>query len=111
MGGIGFGLSICEEIEKLMFAAAFYLLMARVCAACDIALLVVAALTASGRVYRDIHFPFDMAGSLVVGAGERRDDAPACAGRLNPLNAKLILVSALLTGRFVRSKSHDARKG
>jgi hypothetical protein len=51
-----------------------------------------------------------MAGCLVVGlvsAGMIR----RFAGRLNPLNVKLILVSTLLTGRFVRSKSHDARKG
>jgi undecaprenyl-diphosphatase len=93
----------------LMFAASFYLLMARDWATYGIGLLIVAALTAWGRVYSGIHFPFDMAGSLVVGlasAGLMRQ----LAGRLNPLNRKLNLVSDQLMGCIVRPQRHGPRK-
>jgi undecaprenyl-diphosphatase len=101
--------SFPSDHATLMFAAAFYLLMARGWAVCGIPLLVIALLTAWGRVYSGIHFPFDMAGSLVVGlasAGLMR----RLTGRLNPLNTKLILVSDQLTGRIVRSRSHGTRR-
>jgi undecaprenyl-diphosphatase len=102
--------SFPTDHATLMFAAAFYLLAARGWVACDILLLTVTALTAWGRVYSGIHFPFDMAGSLVVGL------ASAClmrriAGRLNPLNAELIQIADRLTSRIFRTKSHGARKG
>jgi undecaprenyl-diphosphatase len=93
-----------------MFAAAFYLLVARRWAACGIPLLAVALLNACGRAYSGVHFPFDMAGSLIIGlvsAGLMR----RVLGRLNPLKANMILVSDQLTDRFVRSKSQVARKG
>lgn len=101
--------SFPSDHATLMFAAAFYLLLVRRWAACGLALLTVTVLTAWGRVYGGIHFPFDMAGSLVVGlasAGLMR----RLAGLLNPLNAKLILISDQLMGRIVRSQSNGARK-
>jgi membrane-associated phospholipid phosphatase len=84
--------------------------MARGCAACGIPLLVVAALTGWGRMYSCIHFPYDMASSLVIGLASAWL-MHGLAGHLNPLNAKLILVSDQLTDRIVRKKSHGARKG
>lgn len=102
--------SFPSDHATLLFAAAFYLLLARTWAARGIPLLTVAVLTAWGRVYSGIHFPFDMAGSLVVGLASA-GLMLRLAGRLNPLNTKLILVSDQLTGRIVRTKSHGARKG
>ena len=81
--------SFPSDHATLMFAAAFYLLMARGWAACGTSLLVVAALTAWGRVYSGIHFPFDMAGSMVVAlvaAGVMH----LLSGCLAPFHAKLI---------------------
>ena len=101
--------SFPSDHATLMFAVAFYLLMPGSWAACGMLILVVAALNAWGRVYSGIHFPFDMAGSLIVGlvaTGLVR----WLAGRLNPLNMKLIRVSDQLTGHFVRSRSHGTRR-
>lgn len=58
--------SFPSDHATVLFAAAFYLLIARRWFACGVPLLTVAILTAWGRVYSGIHFPFDMAGSLVV---------------------------------------------
>lgn len=74
-----------------------------------IPLLAVASLTAWARVYSGIHFPFDMAGSLVVGLASaalmRR-----IAGRLNPLQVKLVQFVDPLTDRIVRANSQGERK-
>jgi len=86
------------------------MLMARNWAACGIPLLVVALLATWGRVYSGIHFPVDIAGSLVVGLASA-GLMHWLAGRLNPLNTKLILVSDQLTGGIVQTKSHGAKKG
>jgi undecaprenyl-diphosphatase len=59
--------SFPSDHAPLMFAAAFYMLMAGRWAACGIPILTVGTLTAWGRVYSCIHFPLDMAGSLVTG--------------------------------------------
>lgn len=99
--------SFPSDHATLMFAAAFYLLMARPWAACGISLLTIAALTAWGRVYSGIHFPADIGGSLAVGlmsAGLTR----LIAGRLSPFNAKLIQIGDRLTDRIVRTKSRGA---
>jgi len=102
--------SFPSDHATLMFAAAFYMLMAGRWAACGIPILTVGTLTAWGRVYSGIHFPFDMAGSLVIGLASAHF-MRRIAGRLNPLNAKLIQIAGQLTGRMVRTKSHGARKG
>lgn len=96
--------SFPSDHATLMSAAAFYLLLARRWVACGIPLLVIAALTAWGRIYSGIHFPFDMAGSLVVGLVSA---GLTCrlAGHLNPLSMKLIRVSDQLMGRIIRTKS------
>ncbi len=59
--------SFPSDHATLLFAVAFYLLFFRRWAACGLPLLAIAILTAWGRVYAGIHFPFDMMGSLVVG--------------------------------------------
>ncbi len=102
--------SFPSDHATLMFAAALFLLLVRRWVACGIPLLGVAVLTAWGRVYSGIHFPADMAGSLVVGlvsVGLTR----LLAKRLAPLHEKLIRIADQLTGRFVRTKNHGARKG
>ena len=102
--------SFPSDHATLMFAAAFYLLMARSWAACGIPILAVTLLTAWARVYSGIHFPADMAGSLVVGlmsVGLTR----LLAERLDPLHEKLIRIADQLTGRFARTKNHGAREG
>lgn len=101
--------SFPSDHATLMFATALYLLLARRWAACGIPLLVVATLTAWGRVYSGIHFPADMAGSLVVGL---MSVGLTCllAQRLVPLHEKLIRIADQLTSRFVRTKNHGARE-
>ena len=84
--------SFPSDHATMLIAAAFYLLMASGWTACGVSLMAMVLLTAWGRVYSGIHFPFDMARSLIVGltsAGLMH----RLAGRLNPLNAKLIQVS------------------
>jgi undecaprenyl-diphosphatase len=101
--------SFPSDHATLLFTAAFYLLFARRWTACGAPLLVIALLTAWGRVYGGIHFPFDMPGSLIIGllsVGLTR----WLAKRLTPFNAKLIWVSDRLTGRIVRSRSHGLRR-
>ncbi len=102
--------SFPSDHATLMFVAAFYMLMARRWAACGIPILTVATLTAWGRVYSGIHFPFDMAGSLVIGLASAHF-MRRIVGGLNPLNAKLIRIVGQLTGRIVRTKSHGVMKG
>ncbi len=84
-----------------MFAAAFYLLMARGWATYGIPLLVVAALTAWGRVYSGIHFPFDMAGSIVVGLASA-GLMHWLAGPLLPLNEKLLKIIDQVLGVLIK---------
>jgi len=100
--------SFPSDHATLMFAAAFYLLLARCWAACSIPLLAVALLTAWGRVYSGIHFPFDMAGSVVVGlmsVGLTR----LAENPLNPLNERLIRIVDQWTDRLVRMKKRTAK--
>jgi len=102
--------SFPSDHATLMFAAAFYLLLARRWAACGVPLLAVAVLTAWGRVYCGIHFPLDMAGSLVVGlmsVGLTR----LVAKPLNPLNERLIRIADPLASRLVQTKKRGAREG
>jgi undecaprenyl-diphosphatase len=92
-----------------MFTAAFYLLLARRWTACGIPLLAVALLTAWGRVYSGIHFPFDMAGSLAVGfisVGLTHLSSKT----LNPLNERLIRIVDRLADRLVRMKKGTAKE-
>ncbi len=101
--------SFPSDHGTLLFAAAFYLLIARRWTACGIPLLAVGALTAWGRVYTGIHFPFDMAGSLVVGlmsVGLTR----LIVRPLNSLNEGLIRIVDQLTGRLVRIKKRAAKE-
>jgi undecaprenyl-diphosphatase len=102
--------SFPSDHATLIFSAALYLIVARSWIACGIPLLAIALLTAWGRVYSGIHFPFDMAGSMVVGLTSA-GLIYWLAEHLNPLNMRLIRVSDQLTERIVRTKSHGARKG
>ncbi len=93
--------SFPSDHATLMFGAAFYLLMGGRWVACGIPLLVVAALTAWGRIYSGIHFPFDMAGSLgvgVVSAGMMH----SFSGRLLPVNEKLIRIIGQTLGVVIK---------
>jgi len=102
--------SFPSDHATLIFAAAFYLLMARSWIACGIPVLFIAILTAWGRVYSGIHFPFDMVGSLVVGLASA-GLIHWLAEHLHPLNMILIRVSDQLTERIIRTKSQGPRKG
>ena len=95
--------SFPSDHATLMFAAAFYLLHARRWPACGAVLLGTSVLTAWARVYSGVHFPFDMAGSLVVGlisAALMR----VLAKFLNPLNERLVQKCEQLTSRLVQTK-------
>ncbi|MBW2130339.1 MAG: undecaprenyl-diphosphatase [Deltaproteobacteria bacterium] len=101
--------SFPSDHATLLFAATFYLLMGRRWVNCGVTVLVIACLTAWGRVYSGIHFPFDMAGSLVVGlisTGLIR----WFAERLAPLNIKLIRVSDQLMDHVVRPRHRGTRR-
>jgi undecaprenyl-diphosphatase len=95
--------SFPSDHATLMFAAAFYLLMARNWSTSGILLLVAAILTAWGRVYSGIHFPFDMAGSLVAGLSSV-GLVHWLAGRLRPLNEKLIQVLYHALGVLIKRR-------
>jgi hypothetical protein len=102
--------SFPSDHATLMFAAAFFLLMGRRWLACGLLLLTVTVLTAWGRVYAGIHFPFDIAGSLVVGLGSV-GLMRLVAKPLQPLNERLIRIVDQLTSRLVRLKKRRARVG
>jgi undecaprenyl-diphosphatase len=95
--------SFPSDHATLMFAAAFYLLIVRRWVAWGIPLLTVAVLTAWGRVYCGIHFPFDMVGSLVVGLGSV-GLMHLVAKPLYPLNERLIQILDQLIGRLGQRK-------
>lgn len=89
--------SFPSDHATLMFAAAFYLIMARHWTACGIALLAVGSMTAWGRVYSGIHFPADIAGSLVVGLMSV-GLTHLLAKQLFSLHEKLVRIAGQLTG-------------
>ncbi|WP_457552479.1 undecaprenyl-diphosphatase [Desulfobacula sp.] len=93
--------SFPSDHATLMFAAAFYLLLARRWATYGIPLLVVAALTAWGRVYSGIHFPFDMVGSIIVGLMST-GLMHWLAGPLQPLNEKLLQIIDQVLGVLIK---------
>ncbi len=101
--------SLPSDHATLIFAGALYLLVVRRWTACGLPLLTVAVLTAWGRVYGGIHFPFDMVGSLMVGLGSV-GLTRLVAKPLHPLNERLIQILDQLTGRIVRTKKRRARK-
>ncbi|WP_028325880.1 undecaprenyl-diphosphatase [Desulfatirhabdium butyrativorans] len=101
--------SFPSDHATLLFTAAFYLLLARRWIACGAPLLLLAFLTAWGRVYSGIHFPFDIAGSMVVGllsAGWTR----LVANRLYPLNERLIRIVGPLADRWIRKNQRRAKE-
>jgi undecaprenyl-diphosphatase len=101
--------SFPSDHATLMFSVAFYLLMARRWVVCGVPLLAITLLTAWGRVYGGIHFPLDMAGSLMVGllsVGLTR----LAAKLLMPLNERLIRIIDPLTGRLIRITKKAAKK-
>lgn len=91
--------SFPSDHATLLFATAGYLLINKRWPMCGLLLLAIALLTAWGRVYCGIHFPFDMAGSLVVGLASA-GLMSRFSSHLQPLNAKLIRISNQLTGRL-----------
>jgi len=96
--------SFPSDHVTIMLAAAFYLLQARSWPTCGFMLMGLAILTAWGRVYSGVHFPFDMAGSLVVGlmsVGLTR----VLAKLLNPLNRRLIQIADLLASGLLHTKN------
>lgn len=102
--------SFPSDHATLMFAATFYLLLVRHWAACGLTLLAFSVMTAWGRIYCGIHFPFDMGGSLVIGlvsAGL----VYLLARPFNPLNRKLIQILNQLTSPFIPKNTYGSRKG
>ncbi|GAB4347129.1 MAG: undecaprenyl-diphosphatase [Desulfobulbaceae bacterium] len=93
--------SFPSDHGTLLFAAACHLLLVRRWISCGAVLSGIALLTAWGRVYSGIHFPMDMAGSLVVAVGSVVLLGFA-AGTLLPLNEKVIRVAGRVFGRFGR---------
>ncbi len=101
--------SFPSDHATFMFAATFYLLTAGGLATSAWALLLLTALTAWARVYSGVHFPFDMAGSLVVGLTSTwlmRWLTPS----LRPWNTKLLQISEQFLPPFFRTKGQDTKK-
>ncbi|NOX32140.1 MAG: undecaprenyl-diphosphatase [Deltaproteobacteria bacterium] len=93
--------SFPSDHATLMFSAAFYLIFARKFAVFGLPLLAAAVLTAWARVYSGIHFPFDMAASVVVAlvsVGWMR----LLAECLLPFNEQLAMLIDQLTGIITR---------
>jgi undecaprenyl-diphosphatase len=101
--------SFPSDHATLMFAAAFYMLLARRWASCGLPLLAVTLLTAWGRVYGGIHFPFDMVGSLMV-ALLSVGLIWLTARRLKALNERLIRIIDAITGRLIRKAKRAAQE-
>ena len=98
--------SFPSDHATLLFASASYLLINKRWSACGFLLLAITLLTAWGRVYCGIHFPFDMVGSLVVGLASA-GLMSRFSSHLQPVNAKLIRISDQLTGMFAnRDRKH-----
>lgn len=89
--------SFPSDHATLLFAATCYLLISRRWPVCAISLLAVTLLTAWGRVYCGIHFPFDMVGSLVVGLASAGVTS-RFSSHLRPLNAALLQICNQLKG-------------
>lgn len=77
--------SFPSDHATLMFSAALYLLVFRGWLSCGLVILTAAALTAWGRIYVGVHFPFDMAGSFLVSLAAAWI-LSKLATRLTPLN-------------------------
>ena len=101
--------SFPSDHATLMFSAAFYLLMVGHWASCGIPLMTIAVLTAWGRVYSGIHFPFDIAGSMLVGLGGVAM-ARFITNLLKVFNDGLIRITDPLTHRLGRIISRKNRK-
>jgi len=101
--------SFPSDHATLMFAAAFYLLFTRRSTVSGFSLLVIALLTAWGRVYSGIHFPFDMIGSLVVGFMStwfvRLSVTP-----LKPFNERFFRIFNQAAGRFFRKNKRPTER-
>jgi undecaprenyl-diphosphatase len=95
--------SFPSDHVTLIFTAGLYLLMASGWGPAGISVLTVAILTAWGRVYSGIHFPFDMAGSMVVGLASAALTL-RLAERIKPFNQKLLKIVDQLTGRLTTIK-------
>lgn len=98
--------SFPSDHATLMFGAALYLLMNRGGARYGITLLTAAFLTAWGRVYVGLHFPFDMAGSFLIALAAAGLMSSRLAARLMPLNNNVYQVIEYLCGPFYRWKHH-----
>ncbi len=98
--------SFPSDHATLMFGAALYLLMNRGGARYGITLLTAAFLTAWGRVYVGLHFPFDMAGSFLI-ALAAAGLMSRLAARLIPLNNNVYQVIEYLCGPFYCWKRHE----
>ena len=95
--------SFPSDHATLMFAAAFYLLTARHWIACSVPLLAVAFLTAWGRIYSGVHFPFDMAGSMVVAMAAALV-MHLLSGCFAPLNTRLIQTLEQVLGVLIKRR-------
>ncbi len=100
--------SFPSDHVTLMFTAACYLLIAGGWIACGVPLLAVTLLTAWGRIYSGIHFPYDIVGSLVIGLMST-GLMLWLAKHLISWNVKLILVSDQMMGRIVRLRNHGTK--
>ena len=93
--------SFPSDHATLMFAVAIYLFLARRWIVSGILLVVVAILTAWGRLYSGIHFPLDMAGSIGVGFMSV-GLTDLVANRLKTWNEELIRIIERLTDWRIR---------
>jgi undecaprenyl-diphosphatase len=101
--------SFPSDHATLMLSAAFYLVLARKFAVLGLPLLAAAILTAWARVYCGIHFPFDMAASIVVAlvsTGWMR----LLAECIQPFNEQLFLIIDQLTGSIAGMFSRGVRR-
>lgn len=91
--------SFPSDHVTILFSAACYVLAARRWVSFGLPLLVLSCLTAWGRIYCGVHFPLDMAGSLVV-ALLAVAVIRMLSGRLVSLNRLLLRTADRLTRRW-----------
>jgi len=101
--------SFPSDHASLLFTAAFYLLLVKHWTSCGMTLLAIAVLTAWGRVYSGIHFPFDMAGSMVVGLLST-GFMHFIKAWLSPIDEIFIQKAELTAGRWLKIKKHPIHK-
>lgn len=83
-----------------LLSASLYLILSGQWLFLGMSLLIIAILTAWGRIYCGVHFPFDMLGSLLVSV-VASFFIYSTHPLIRPLNRKILGLYDIITGRFI----------